>query len=75
MEFTELREQGVWGEATHTREMCACARFLKSGNEGYSKENRQNRDSEKVDHELPFHSLFFFFEYLLKRSANTLSIF
>ena len=55
-----MREQGVWGEATHTREMCACARFLKSGNEGYSKENRQNRDSEKVDHELPFHSLLFF---------------
>ena len=26
-----LREQGVWGEATHTREMCACARLLKSG--------------------------------------------
>ena len=42
MEFTELREQGVWGEATHTREMCVCARLLKSGNEGYSKENRQN---------------------------------
>ena len=31
MEFTELREQGVWGEATHTREMSVCARFLKSG--------------------------------------------
>ena len=37
-----MREQGVWGEATHTRETCACARLLKSGNEGYSKENRQN---------------------------------
>ena len=42
LEFTELRDQGVWGEATHTREMCVAARLLKSGNEGYSKENRQN---------------------------------
>ena len=40
LEFTELREQGVWGEATHTGEMSACARLTKSGNKGYSKENR-----------------------------------
>ena len=38
MEFTELREQGVWGEATHTGEMCLGARLLKSGSEVYSKE-------------------------------------
>ena len=37
-----MREQEGWGEATHTREMCVCARLLKSGNEGYSNENRQN---------------------------------
>ena len=38
MEFTELREQGVWWEATHTGEMSVCARLTKSGNEVYSKE-------------------------------------
>ena len=37
-----MREQGVWGEAAHTIEICACARLSKSGNEGYSKETRQN---------------------------------
>ena len=37
-----MREQWVLGEATHTREMCVCARLSKSGNEGYCKENRQN---------------------------------
>ena len=42
LEFTELREQGVWGEATHTREMSVCARLIKSRNEGYSKEIYQN---------------------------------
>ena len=40
LEFTEWREQGVWGEATHTGEMCVDARLTKSGNEAYSKENR-----------------------------------
>ena len=42
MEFTELREQGVWGETTHMEEMSVGARLLKFGNEAYSKENRQN---------------------------------
>ena len=37
--------RGFGGEATHTREMSACARLTKSGNEGYSKENRQNTKS------------------------------
>ena len=42
MEFTELRVQGVWGEATHTREMSIDTRLLNLGNEAYSKGNRQN---------------------------------
>ena len=51
MEFTELREQGVWGEATHTREMSVDTRLLKSGNEAYSKEKSTIL---QVDHNLPF---------------------
>ena len=61
-----MREQGVWGEATHTREMSVDARFLKSGKKDIRRKIDKIGILRKSIMNYHFTVCFFSFEYTFK---------